>query len=93
MHFGPIGQIAALGIDGTKQVVVYVDPLKGWGEDGHALWVLHSYGLRNVRVLNGGISSWLAAGGKVTKDKPAIKPGRTPRATDGSGAEPSNSTP
>jgi thiosulfate/3-mercaptopyruvate sulfurtransferase len=76
-------KLSALGIDGTKPVVVYIDPLTGWGEDGHALWVLQGYGLSNVRILNGGLKSWIGAGGKVTKDRPAIKPGQTPKATNG----------
>lgn len=47
------------GIDGTKPVVVYTDPLDGWGEDGRILWMLRSAGVENVYLLNGGWHQWL----------------------------------
>lgn len=71
-------KIGALGIDGTKPVVIYIDPLTGWGEDGHALWVLQSYGIPDVKILNGGIKSWIGAGGEISKDKPEIKAVKAP---------------
>jgi thiosulfate/3-mercaptopyruvate sulfurtransferase len=75
-------KIAALGIDGTKPVVIYIDPLTGWGEDGHALWVLQSYGIINARILNGGIKCWIAEGGILTKDKPEIRTVEAPKQID-----------
>lgn len=66
-------KFAALGIDGTKPVVIYNDPLTGWGEDGRNLWTFRVFGLTNTYILNGGIKAWAAAEGKVTKDIPKIK--------------------
>lgn len=65
-------KLAALGIDGSKPVVIYNDPLKGWGEEGRQLWSLRVAGLTNTFVLNGGLSAWKAAGGAV--DAQAVTP-------------------
>lgn len=62
-----------LGIDGTKPVVIYNNPLAGWGEEGRQLWTFRVYGLKNTYILNGGIKAWIEAGGKLTKDIPTVK--------------------
>ncbi|MFW0787675.1 sulfurtransferase [Gordonia sp. CPCC 206044] len=50
----------ALGIDDDAHVVVY-DSLNGaWA--ARAWWVLRSFGLSSVQVLDGGLSAWRAAG-------------------------------
>ena len=60
---------AALGIDGKKPVVIYNDPLEGWGEEGRQLWTLRVAGITDSYILNGGLSAWKAKGYPVT-DKP-----------------------
>ena len=74
-------KLAALGIDGTKTVVIYNDPLNGWGEEGRQLWSLRYYGLDNSYILNGGIPAWKAAGGEVTDEKTEITPTDKPSLT------------
>lgn len=74
-------KLAALGIDGSKPVIIYNDPLAGWGEEGRQLWSLRYYGLENTYILNGGISAWKAAGGEVTNDKTVITPTEKPALT------------
>jgi thiosulfate/3-mercaptopyruvate sulfurtransferase len=64
-------KLGALGIDGSKTVVVYNDP-NGLGEEGRILWTLHTVGLKNVRMLNGGWPAWVAAGGEVNRDTPTV---------------------
>jgi thiosulfate/3-mercaptopyruvate sulfurtransferase len=67
----------ALGIDGKKPVVIYNDPLNGWGEEGRQLWTLRVAGLTNSFILNGGIGAWKKKGNPVTKDPvtpAAVKP-------------------
>ncbi|KAF1084027.1 Thiosulfate sulfurtransferase [Sporotomaculum syntrophicum] len=66
-------KFGALGIDGTKPVVIYNDPLVGWGEEGRQLWTFRVFGLENTFILNGGIKAWTAAGGGVTKDTAVVK--------------------
>lgn len=57
-----------VGIDGKKTIVVYNDPLVGWGEEGRNLWELRVFGLKNSYALNGGLTAWKKIGGAVTTD-------------------------
>jgi len=74
----PAEQLAKIlgdvGIDGKKPVVVYNDPLVGWGEEGRDLWELRVFGLTNTYALNGGLAAWKKAGGTVTTEAPKIVP-------------------
>lgn len=60
------GQVAdglsALGIDPAREIVVYDEP--GSFAAGRAWWVLRWLGL-DVRVLDGGVTAWQAAGGPL----------------------------
>lgn len=71
-------KLADLGIDGSKPVIIYNDPLVGWGEEGRQLWSLRYYGLENTYILNGGITAWKNAGGEVTDQKTEIAPTAQP---------------
>jgi thiosulfate/3-mercaptopyruvate sulfurtransferase len=66
-------KLGALGIDGSKIVVVYNNP-NGLGEEGRVLWMLRMIGLDNTRILNGGWPAWAAGGGEVSKDNPQVTP-------------------
>lgn len=66
-------KIGSLGIDGSKPVIIYNDP-KGLGEEGRVLWMLRIAGLKDTRMLNGGIPAWKASGGETNKDVPAVSP-------------------
>ena len=72
-------KLGELGIDGTKPVVIYNDPLNGWGEEGRQLWSLRYYGLNDTYILNGGIPAWKAAGGEVTSEPTEITPTAEPK--------------
>lgn len=65
-------KIGALGIDGTKRVVIYNDPA-GMAEDGRVMWMLRLAGLNDNRMLFGAWPAWQKAGGEVTKEVPTIK--------------------
>ncbi|MCF8090423.1 MAG: hypothetical protein K9K63_17815 [Desulfotignum sp.] len=60
-------KIGALGIDGSKPLVVYADP-PGWGEDGRFVWMAMMAGIENVRILDGGLAAWKKAGGSTTRE-------------------------
>ena len=59
-------RLGALGIDGKKTVVAYCDA-GGWGQSGWTVWILRMCGIKNAKILNGGMTAWKQAGGPVTK--------------------------
>ncbi|MDR0663267.1 MAG: hypothetical protein LBF80_04205 [Spirochaetaceae bacterium] len=66
------------GVDTTKTIVVYNEPLiTGWGEESRILWLLRYLGINDSYILNGGINYWKAQGGQVTNEKTVI-PALTP---------------
>ena len=63
-------KLQALGIDRDRPVVVFGDPLRGWGEEGRIVWMLRTLGHSQTYLVDGG---WGAiANVKVT---PASSPG------------------
>src|SRR5262249_26103277 len=50
------------GLELTNPVVVYGDDMR---ETARVCWILRYWGLRDVRILNGSLESYKAAGGKM----------------------------
>ena len=67
-------RMAALGIADDTEVVAYDDA--GGSIAARLWWMLDDLGHPRVSVLDGGIQAWLAAGGPVTAEVPAPRPGR-----------------
>jgi len=65
-------EAAALGITDGTDVVVYDDA--GGTIAARLWWMLDDLGHRSVRVLDGGIAAWTAAGGPVTDVEPTPAP-------------------
>jgi len=63
-------RMAALGIGDEHEVVVYDDA--GGTVAARLWWMLDDLGHPNVRLLDGGIAAWTAAGGELT-DAPATR--------------------
>ncbi len=60
-----------LGIANNDTLIVYDN--RG-GCDASRLWrVLHHYGFESVQLLNGGLKSWVAAKGTITKDETLVE--------------------
>jgi len=59
--------LGALGVDGSRQIVVYDEP--GSFAASRAWWVLTWAGL-DVRVLDGGITAWVASGRPIETGEP-----------------------
>jgi thiosulfate/3-mercaptopyruvate sulfurtransferase len=57
------------GVDPGAPVVVY-DAANSTAA-ARAWWIFRYFGVRDVRVLDGGLAAWQAAGGEVTTDVPA----------------------
>ncbi|MGP3912144.1 sulfurtransferase [Nonomuraea sp. 10N515B] len=62
-----------LGVREDRPVVVYDDV--GSTVAARAWWALRYFGHEDVRVLDGGLSAWSAAGLPITKEAPAVKEG------------------
>ena len=59
-------RLGALGIGGDDLVIAYDDPSSGQGfYAAHLWWLLRFLGHDAVRVLDGGITAWTAAGGQL----------------------------
>ena len=72
--------LAAAGIDARRPIVVYDQP--GSFAAGRAWWVLAWLGVE-VRVLDGGIDAWVAAGGELESGDPAPVPAPVVQLTAG----------
>lgn len=66
-------RIGALGIDGSRPVIVYGEP-GTWGQDGFVALTLRMAGVQGVRILDGGWTAWRSAGLPVTKAVPKPRP-------------------
>ena len=64
--------LGVLGIDPARPIVVYDEP--GSFAAGRAWWVLRWAGL-DVRVLDGGITAWVAAGSLLETEEPEAASG------------------
>lgn len=65
-------RMAALGFGDDQTIVAYDDA--GGSIAARLWWMLEDLGHRDVRVLDGGIGAWVAAGGVLTADVPATAP-------------------
>jgi thiosulfate/3-mercaptopyruvate sulfurtransferase len=67
-----IEQIGNAGISDDSEVIVYACGMLPYA--ARAWWVLHYAGHNNVRVLNGGLTAWKNAGGKIEQTSRSYEP-------------------
>jgi len=67
---------AAVGVDPNLKVVVYDDNLSK--DAARVWWILRYWGVKDVRLLNGGWKAWLAAGGEADRRQDVAAPTGTP---------------
>ncbi len=67
-------RMAELGFDDTSTIVAYDDA--GGTIAARMWWMLDDLGHADVHLLDGGIQAWVAAGGPMTADVPAPRPGK-----------------
>ena len=76
--------LARLGVDDAKPVLVCGSAQNGWGEEGRIAWMIRYLGHPAVAILDGGCDAWREAGRPFTKE--VTDPGAatfTPRLRDG----------
>jgi thiosulfate/3-mercaptopyruvate sulfurtransferase len=62
------------GINDDTTIVFYGDKNNWWAT--YALWVLQLFGVKNVKILDGGRLRWVEEGRKVTTDVPTYPAGK-----------------
>lgn len=67
-------RLGSLGLAKDKEIVLFSDCEKGWGEDGRIAWELIAAGYENVKIVNGGIEALKAAGVEIEKGAAAPTP-------------------
>jgi len=67
--------LAGLGVDAGRPALVYGAAGQGWGEEGHAAWLLSLLGHPDVALLDGGFAAWRAAGRPVVSAYARARPG------------------
>lgn len=61
------------GISKEKEVVLFADANKGWGEDGRIAWVLSAAGYKEVKIVDGGFAALKKAGLKKAVESTKFK--------------------
>lgn len=51
------GKLGELGLSKDKEIIIFAEGPKGWGEDGRILWTLRAAGYENLRMVNGGLGA------------------------------------
>jgi thiosulfate/3-mercaptopyruvate sulfurtransferase len=67
--------LRARGIDQDTTIVFYGDKNNWWAT--YALWVLQLFGVKNVKVMDGGRLRWVDEGRPLTTDQPKYKEGNS----------------
>jgi thiosulfate/3-mercaptopyruvate sulfurtransferase len=67
-------KLAAIGVDKSKNIIVYADNKSGSGEDGRFVWMLRMCGIANSKMLDGGYGSWQSKGLEISKESSPVKP-------------------
>lgn len=61
-------RLGELGLSKDKEIVLFSNADKGWGEDGRIAWELIAAGYDNVKMVDGGIKALKAADLEIVKE-------------------------
>jgi thiosulfate/3-mercaptopyruvate sulfurtransferase len=67
--------LAAIGVDEGRPVLVCGAADRGWGEEGRVAWMLRYLGHPDVAILDGGCRAWSRAGRMMVRGEPVIRRG------------------
>lgn len=59
-------KLRKLGVSNDRAVLVYGDPVDGWGEDGRIVWMLRALGHEKTYLVDGGYDALVSAGADTT---------------------------
>lgn len=48
-------KLGELGLSKDKEIIIFAEGPRGWGEDGRILWTLRAAGYENLKMVNGGL--------------------------------------
>lgn len=61
-----------LGISNDSKILIYGDPLGGWGEEGRITWTLRSLGQNKTFIVDGGFPELKKSGLPTTRSIPTV---------------------
>lgn len=67
-------KLGDLGLSKDKEIILFAQGPKGWGEDGRILWTLKAAGYENLKMVDGGLDALIAVGMKESKDVKKLDP-------------------
>ena len=67
--------LAKLGVDERRPVLVCGAAERGWGEEGRVAWMLRYLGHRDVAILDGGCRAWSRAGRLMVRGSATVRKG------------------
>ncbi|MBZ2174380.1 hypothetical protein K8M07_03875 [Schnuerera sp. xch1] len=67
-------KLGELGLSKDKEIILFAEGPKGWGEDGRILWTLRAAGYENVRMVDGGLKALQDIGLPKSKDVKKLDP-------------------
>ena len=67
-------RLGELGLSKDKEIVLFAEGPKGWGEDARILWTLRAAGYEQLKMVDGGMNALLESGLNKTKDVKKLDP-------------------
>lgn len=67
-------KLSDLGLSKDKEIIMFAEGPKGWGEDGRILWTLRAAGYEDVKMVDGGLKALQNVGLPKSKDVKKLDP-------------------
>lgn len=67
-------KLGDLGLSKDKEIILFAEGPKGWGEDGRILWTLKAAGYENLKMVDGGLKALQDIGLPKSKDVKKLDP-------------------
>ncbi|MGO4987896.1 MAG: sulfurtransferase [Gallicola sp.] len=67
-------RLGEVGLSKDKEIVLFADGAKGWGDDGRILWTLRAAGYNKLKMVDGGFKGLQNAGLETTREPKKLEP-------------------